>query len=83
MSTLLQRLDAEIAVFTDNFANLVKASRVDTPDDNTTKVVWSHRLLSCTVCELSCCTAKELLGYAWRPLFRVDHSTQTVCCAKG
>jgi len=38
MSTLLQRLDAEIAVFTDSFANLVKASRVDTPDDNTTKV---------------------------------------------
>ncbi|DBA87643.1 hypothetical protein WJX77_007996 [Trebouxia sp. C0004] len=37
MSTLLQRLDAEIAVFTDSFANLVKASRVDTPDDITTK----------------------------------------------
>lgn len=32
MATLLQRLDAEIATFTDNFANLVKASRVSTPD---------------------------------------------------
>ncbi|DBA71344.1 hypothetical protein WJX79_004137 [Trebouxia sp. C0005] len=37
MSTLLQRLDAEITIFTDNFANLIKASRVNTPDDSTTK----------------------------------------------
>ena len=82
MSTLLQRLDAEIAVFIDNFANLIKASRVDTLDDNTTKVIWSHRLLSCTLCELSCRTAKKLLGYAWRPLVRVGHSTIVVCYAK-
>lgn len=37
MSTLLQRLDAEIASLIDNFANLVKASRVDMPENNTTK----------------------------------------------
>lgn len=29
MGTILQRLDAEIATFTDSFTNLIKASRVD------------------------------------------------------
>ncbi|KAL3140687.1 hypothetical protein ABBQ32_005248 [Trebouxia sp. C0010 RCD-2024] len=29
MGTILQRLDAEIVTFTDSFANLVKASRID------------------------------------------------------
>lgn len=38
MATLLQRLDAEIATFTDNFANLVKASRVSTPDSKKNQV---------------------------------------------
>lgn len=38
MATLLQRLDAEVATFTDNFANLVKASRVSTPDSKKNQV---------------------------------------------
>ena len=32
MGTVLQRLDAEIATFTDSFTDLVKASRIDNLD---------------------------------------------------
>ncbi|KAL3147951.1 hypothetical protein ABBQ38_014246 [Trebouxia sp. C0009 RCD-2024] len=34
MGTILQRLDAEIVTFTDSFANLVKASRIDNLGSN-------------------------------------------------
>ena len=39
MGTILQRLDAEIATFTDSFTNLVKASRVDNADGKKSQVI--------------------------------------------
>ena len=39
MGTILQRLDAEIATFTDSFTNLVKASRVENLDEKTLQVM--------------------------------------------
>ena len=39
MGTILQRLDAEVATFTDSFVNLVKASRVDNSDGKTSQVM--------------------------------------------
>ena len=41
MATLLQRLDAEIAIFTDGFTNLVKAARVDTFNAQKSQVTLS------------------------------------------
>lgn len=39
MGTILQRLDAEIVTFTDSFANLVKASRIDNLATNKPQVL--------------------------------------------
>ena len=43
MGTILQRLDAELATFTDSFTNLVKASRIDALAVKTSQVLnaWS------------------------------------------
>ena len=64
MATLLHRLDAEIASFTESFANLVKASRVDMPDEKRSQVVFKRQaellfdaqsilMITCSVSQLS------------------------------
>lgn len=40
MGAILQRLDVEIATFTDSFTNLVKASRIDDEAIKTSQVLY-------------------------------------------